>query len=64
MSKDELLTKMYSEIKIIKKEIEEIKNILIPEDEPTNEELEEIKLGIAEIKGKNYRDWKDIKKEI
>jgi len=64
MSKDELLSKMYSEIKIIKKEIEEIKSVLIPEDEPTNEELEEIELGIAEIKGKNYRDWKDIKKEI
>jgi len=64
MSKDELLTKMYSEIKIIKKEIEEIKNVLIPEDKPTGEELEEIKLGIAEIKGKKYRDWKDIKKEI
>lgn len=64
MSNEELLMKMYKEIKIIKEEIEEIKGVLIPEDEPTSEELKEIKSGIAEIKNKKYRSLDDIKEEL
>lgn len=64
MTTEDLLMKVYKEIKIIKKEIEEIKSALIHEDESTSEELKEIKLGIAEIKSKKYRSWDDIKEEM
>ncbi len=51
---------MYEEIKVIKAELNEIKIALIPEDEPTKEELMEIELGNREIAEGKYRSWKEI----
>ncbi|KYK37356.1 MAG: hypothetical protein AYK18_10205 [Theionarchaea archaeon DG-70] len=64
MSKEELLTKMYEDIKAIKEELDEIKIALIPEDKPTEEELREIELGTKEIAEGKYRAWKEIKEEL
>lgn len=64
MTTEELLTKMYEDIKAIKEELDEIKIALIPEDEPTEEELREIELGKKEIAEGKYRPWKEIKKEL
>ena len=61
MSTEELMVKMYEEIKVIKAELNEIKIALIPEDEPTEEELMEIELGNREIAEGKYRSWKEIK---
>ena len=63
MSTEELLMKMYEDIKAIKEELDEIKIALIPEDEPTKEELREIELGAKEIAEGKYRPWKEIKEE-
>ena len=52
---------MYEEIKVIKAELDEIKIALIPEDEPTAEELMEIELGNKEIVEGKYRSWKEVK---
>ena len=41
MTTEELLMKMYEDIRIIKEELNEIKIALIPEDEPKEEELRE-----------------------
>jgi hypothetical protein len=61
MSTEELMVKMYEEIKVIKAELDEIKIALIPEDEPTAEELMEIDLGNKEIVEGKYRSWKEVK---
>jgi hypothetical protein len=61
MSTEELMVKMYEEIKVIKAELDEIKIALIPEDEPTAEELMEIELGNKEIAEGKYRSWKEVK---
>ncbi len=61
---EELLVKMYEEIKVIREELEEIRIVLIPEDEPTDEELGEIELGNIEIAEGKYRSWKEIKEEL
>lgn len=61
MCTEELMVKMYEEIKVIKAELNEIKIALIPEDEPTEEELMEIELGNREIAEGKYRSWKEIK---
>ena len=63
MTTEELLTKMYENINVIKK-VNEIRIALIPEDEPTEEELREIELGKKEIAEGKYRPWKEIKKYI
>ena len=60
MCTEELMVKMYEEIKVIKAELNEIKIALIPEDEPTKEELMEIELGNREIAEGKYRSWKEI----
>lgn len=64
MTTEELLRKMYEDIKVIKEELNEINTALIPEDEPTEEELCEIELGKKEIAQGKYRPWREIKKEL
>jgi hypothetical protein len=64
MTTEELLARMYEDIKNIKEELDEIKFALIPEDEFTKEELKEIRLGNKEIAEGKYRPWKEIKKEL
>ena len=64
MSTEKLLVKMYEEIKVIREELDEIRIVLIPEDEPTDEELREIELGNIEIAEGKYRSWKEIKEEL
>jgi hypothetical protein len=61
---EELLTKMYEDIKAIKEELDEIRIALIPEDEPTEEELREIELRKEEIAEGKYRPWEEIKKGL
>lgn len=64
MNTEELLIKMYEEIKVIREELDEIRIVLIPEDEPTDEELSEIELGNVEIAEGKFRSWKEIKEEL
>jgi len=64
MTMEKLLVKMYEEIKVIRAELDEIKIALIPEDEPTEEELKEIELGNREIAEGKYRPWKEVKEEL
>lgn len=64
MSDTDILTKMYEELQIVRREIKEIKSVIIPEDEPTKDEIEEIKLGLSEVNKSKYRRWKDIKGEL
>jgi len=64
MCTEELMVKMYEEIKVIKAELDEIKIALIPEDEPTEEELMEIELGNREIAEGKYRSWKEVKEGL
>lgn len=59
-----MMVKMYEEIKVIKAELNEIKIALIPEDEPTEEELMEIELGNREIAEGKYRSWNEVKEGL
>ena len=60
---EDLLLKIYEEIKTIKNEIEEIKRFLVPEVDPDDDEVVEIKAGLREIKEGKYRSWKEIREE-
>lgn len=64
MTAEELLMKMCEDIKAIKEELDEIKSALIPEEEPTEEEMQEIECGKREIAEGKYRSWKEVKKEL
>ena len=64
MTADELLMRIHEDIKAIKEELDEIKSALIPEEESTEEEMQEIELGKREIAEGKYRSWKEVKKEL
>lgn len=64
MTADELLIRIHEDIKAIKEELDEIKSALIPEEESTEEEMQEIELGKREIAEGKYRSWKEVKKEL
>jgi hypothetical protein len=64
MTAEELLIRMSEDIKAIREELDEIKSVLIPEEEPTEEEMREIELGKREMTEGKYRSWKEVKKEL
>jgi hypothetical protein len=64
MTAEELLMRMHEDIKAIREELDEIKSVLIPEKEPTEEEMREIELGKREMTEGKYRSWKEVKKEL
>jgi hypothetical protein len=59
-----LLLQIYNELTAIRAEIDEIKQAIIPEEEPDSEELKEINEGEKEISEGKYRRWKEIKEEL
>ena len=52
---------IYRELKLLRSEINDLKNLLVPEFEPEEDELEAIREGEKEYKAGNYIDWKALK---
>ncbi len=52
---------IYRELKLLRSEIKDLKNLLVPEVEPEEDELEAIKEGEKEYKAGKYVDWKALK---
>ena len=55
---------MYEEIKVIRAEVEEIREVLVGETEPTEKERAEIEAGLSEMKEGKVRSWEQIKGEL
>jgi hypothetical protein len=52
---------IYRELKLLRSEIKDLKNLLVPEVEPEEDELEAIKEGEKEYKAGKYVEWKALK---
>ncbi len=52
---------IYKELKLLRAEIHELKNLLIPEVEPEEDEIKTIIEGEKEFNSGEYTDWKAIK---
>ena len=52
---------IYRELKLLRSEIKDLKNLLVPEIEPEEDELEAIREGEKEYKAGKYVDWKALK---
>ncbi|MCX9075699.1 MAG: hypothetical protein OIN88_13790 [Candidatus Methanoperedens sp.] len=52
---------IYRELKLLRSEIKDLKNPLVPEVEPEEDELEAIREGEKEYKAGKYVDWKALK---
>ena len=55
---------IYQEIRYLRAEIQELKNLLIPEVEPEEDEVKAIHEGEKELKAGEYTDWKAVKPEF
>jgi len=52
---------IYRELKLLRSEIKDLKNLLVPEVEPEEDELEAIREGEKEYKAGKYVEWKALK---
>ena len=52
---------IYRELKLLRSEIRDLKNLLVPEVEPEEDELEAIREGEKEYKAGKYVDFKELK---
>lgn len=52
---------IYRELKLLRAEIQELKNLLVPEVEPEKDEIAAIQKGEKEFKAGKYANWKELK---
>ncbi len=52
---------IYRELKLLRSEIKDLKNLLVPEVDPDEDELEAVREGEKEYKAGKYVDWKALK---
>ena len=55
---------IYHELKLLRSDIRELKNLLVPEVKPTEDEIKAIQSGQKEFKAGEHTDWKDIKAKM
>ena len=55
---------IYHELKLLRSDIRELKDILVPEVKPADDEIKAIQSGQKEFKAGEFTDWKDIKEKM
>jgi hypothetical protein len=60
---DVTLERLYREIKLLRKDMSDLKKLLVPEVEPEQDEVLAVKAGRREFKAKQYVEWSDVKKQ-
>lgn len=55
---------IYNELKLLRSDIRELKNLLVPEVKPAEDEVKAIQSGQKEFKTGEFTDWKDIKAKM
>lgn len=64
---DSKFTQLYKEVKVLRRdveEIEEIKEMLIPEVPPTEEELKAIEEGKRGFARGEFEEWSEVRKRV
>ena len=61
---DTLIEKIYREVIAIREKLEDIEKMIIPEEELSDSELEEIEKLKTEAREGSVVLWKDVKKEV
>ena len=55
---------IYHELKLLRSDIRELKNILVPEVKPAEDEVKAIQSGQNEFEAGEFTYWKDIKAKM
>lgn len=58
------LSRLYEEVKILRRDIEEIKEMLVPEVPATEQEIEAVHEGRMEFARGEIEEWSEIKKRV
>ncbi len=56
------IKQLYEEVKMMRRDIEEIKVMLVPEVAPTKEEVRAIEEGRKEFTSGEFEEWKEVRK--
>ncbi len=59
--KEVTLERVYREIKLLRRDVDHLKKILIPEVEPEQDEILAVRAGRREFKAKQYVEWSEVK---
>jgi hypothetical protein len=58
------LTELYKEVKVLRKDVEEIKKMLIPEVTPTKADRQAIAKGRKELSQGKAKEWSEVRKQV
>lgn len=58
------IEEIHEEMKIIRRDLEEIKAMLVPEVTPTKAEIKATREGRKQFAGGEYEDWKETRKRV
>ncbi|HUK80868.1 MAG TPA: hypothetical protein VLU91_09460 [Nitrososphaerales archaeon] len=58
------LTELYREVKVLRKDVEEIKEMLIPEVTPTKADRQAIAKGRKELSQGKAKEWSEVRKQV
>ena len=61
---DSKFEQLYKEVKVLRRDVEEIKEMLIPEVSPTEEELKAIREGRREFARGEFEEWSEVRKRV
>jgi len=56
------IKQLYDELRMMRRDIEEIKVMLVPEVAPTKEEVKAIEEGRKEFARGEFEEWKEVRK--
>jgi hypothetical protein len=56
------IKQLHDEVRLMRRDIEEIKMMLVQEAAPTEEEEKAIKAGRKEFANGDFEEWKDVRK--
>lgn len=61
---DSKFAELYKEVKILRRDVEEIKEMLIPEVSPSEEELKDVEEGRKEFARGEVEEWDEFRKRV
>ena len=61
---DSKFAQLYKEVKVLRRDVEEIKEMLIPEISPSEEERKGVEEGRKEFARGEVEEWSEVRKRV
>ena len=60
----QVLEEIHKEVRLLRGEVEKLKEILIPKVKPSTDEVAAVEAGRIEFKKGEHSDWKDVRQSL